>query len=267
MDESPALESLSTEELFVKAILEDKGAKVDPMPRTSEKTPDFDVDFSGVQYIVEVKTKEEDETSIGERRQTLQRGEVYGESAELKRKNTISGIIKWGVEQLANYGSSETFRVLWIHCGGFHSERFKHQFFTAFCGSTRLRDLEDSKFQVNGLYFRDSDFFRDRSVLDGAVITMELHEECKLFCLANDHSAKYEAFRASPLAKAFPAGFYDPLAEEAAGDAIVIRGNIDRRQPHVVQAHLSQSTGRAKLYNTDFNIATATVAVPKELLR
>src|SRR5689334_18577123 len=104
MDKSPAQKMLSAEEQFVKAILEDKGANVRPIPRATDKTPDFDVEFGGVQYIIEVKTKEEDEGSVETRRQALQRGEVHGESFELKRKNTISGIIEWSTEQLASYG-------------------------------------------------------------------------------------------------------------------------------------------------------------------
>jgi hypothetical protein len=254
---------LSPEEQFVKAVLEDKGAVVTPIPRTSERTPDFDVSLGGAAYIVEVKTREEDEERAEAREETLKRGEVHGDSDALKRKNTISGIIAWGVDQLRSYGPAEAFRVLWIHCGGQFGERYKHQFFNALYGTTRLYDLDDQDYRVDALYFRESDFFRYRDALDGAVITMEVGQECQLFCLANDHSAKYQAFRTSPLLLAFPDGFYDPVAREAAGDALIVRGAVDRRNEDAVNAHLYKLTGR-RVYNMDFTHTTATIAVPRE---
>jgi hypothetical protein len=259
---------LNREEQYAKLVLEDKGAVVTPIPRTSDKTPDFDVQF-GAHYIIEVKTREEDQARVQERHATLARGEVHGDHAELQRKNTTSGIIEDGAKQLGGYGPPEAFRVLWVHCSDPWGERYKHQFFNALYGSTRLYDLDDTDFKVDALYFRDSDFFRYRAHLDGAVIIMELPgtDETKLFCLANDHSAKYQTFRTSPLAQTFPVGFYDPAGAEAAGEAVVVRGAFDRRDANAVMAHLNQATGRRTLYNMDFNHASATIAVPRDLVR
>jgi len=258
---------LSREEEFAKLVLEDKGAVVTPIPRRSNQTPDFDVQFAGAHYIFEVKTREEDQERAAERHATMARGEVHGDHAELKRRNTISGIIEDGVNQLKVHGPPEAFRVLWVHCCNPWGERYKHQFFNAFYGSTRLYDLDDNDFKVDALYFRDSDFFRYRANLDGAVIVMELPgtDEGQLFCLANDNSAKYQAFRTSPLPQAFPVGFYDPLAQEAAGEAVVIRGAFDRRNDNAVMAYLNKLTGRVKLFNMDFNHTSASIAVPRDL--
>ncbi len=165
---------------------------------------------------------------------------------------------------MEGYGPADAFRVLWIHCGGSFSERYKHQFFNAFYGSTRLYDIDDTEYKVDGLYFSDSDFLRYRSTLDGAVITTEVGaHESQLFCLCNDRSPNYEAFRVSPLPLAFPVGLYDPMAQEAAGDAVVIRGNFDRRKPDAVLSHLHQLTGR-KIYNMDFTHASATITAPRD---
>ncbi|MFL6600171.1 MAG: hypothetical protein ACJ8R9_02475 [Steroidobacteraceae bacterium] len=254
---------LSPEEEFIKAVLEHKGAAVTPIPRKSEQTPDFDVQFGGVNYIVEVKTRGEAEERAEARRASFLRGDVHGDSEELKRKNTISSIIESGVVQLKAYGQADAMRVLWVHCSKPFGERYKEQFFNAFYGSTLLFDLDDRDYKVEGIYFRDSDFFRYRATLDGAVITMDLGGgEVQIFCLANDQSAKYEAFRGSPLPQAFPVGFYDPAAKEAAGEAVVIRGAFDRRNANVVLAHLHQLTGR-KIFNMDLTHASATVAIPR----
>lgn len=254
---------LSREEGFVKAVLEDKGAAVTPVARGCMQTPDFDVQFGGAHYIVEVKTREEDLARADARHATLLRGEVHGDSDSLGRKNTISSIIESGVDQLQAYGPMAAFRVVWVHCSAPFGERYKEQFFNAFYGSTRLYDLDDRNYKVDGIYFRDSDFFRFRATLDGAVITMEVGEGVvQLFVLANDHSAKYEAFRVSPLPEAFPVGFYDPVAQEAAGDAVVIRGAFDRRNASAVLAHIHQLTGR-RIYNIDFSHTSATIAVPR----
>lgn len=254
--------TLTPEEEFVKAVLEDKGALVVPIPRTTDRTPDFDVEFCGARYIVEVKAREEDEGRVQARQDTLARGEVHGESQELKRKNAISRIIDDGVEQLATVADSNVHRILWVHCGPPNGEAHKHQFFNAFYGATRLYDIDDTNYKVDGLYFRDSDFFRYRAVLAGAVITMQIGDECQLFCLCNDHSPGYEAFRQSPIAKAFPVGLYDPLQQEAAGEALVMRGTFDRRRADVVSAHLYQITGR-RIYSMDFSMASAIIAVSR----
>lgn len=134
--------------------------------------------FSGTRYIVEVKTREEDNARVQSRHESLRRGEVHGESQDLKRKNAISRIIDDGVEQLATVTDSN--------------------------GATRLYDIDDTNYKVDGLHFRDSDLFRYRALLDGAAITMEIGDECQLFYLCNDHSPSYQAFRVSPLAQAEP---------------------------------------------------------------
>jgi hypothetical protein len=261
---SPSV-TLTPEEEYVKAILEDKGAQVVLITRTSDRTPDFDVQFSGTRYIVEVKTREEDKARVQTRHETLARGEVHGESQELKRKNTISRIIDDGVEQLVTVTDPNVHRIIWVHCGAPNGEAHKHQFFNAFYGATRLYDIDDTSYKVDGLYSRDSDLFRYRALLDGAVITMEIGDECQLFCLCNNHSPNYQAFRVSPLAQAFPVGLYDPLQQEAAGEALVIRGTFDRRRADAVSAHLYQITGR-RIYNIDFNMTSATIAVPRGVL-
>lgn len=156
-------------------------------------------------------------------------------------------------------------RVLWVHCGAPNGEAHKHQFFNALYGATRLYDIDDPSYKVDGLYFRDSDFFRYRALLDGAVITMETGEGCELFCLCNDHGQGYQTFRVSPLAQAFPVGLYDPLQQEAAGQALIIRGAFDRRRADVVSAHLHQITGRS-IYSMDFSLTSATIAVPRGVL-
>jgi len=85
----------------------------------------------------------------------------------------------------------------------------------------------------------------------------------QLFCFANDNSPKYPAFRASPLPQVFPVGLHDPLAREASGEAVVVRGAFDRRNENAAIAHLKQVTGRKRLLNMDFNHASATIAVPR----
>lgn len=94
---------------------------------------------------------------------------------------------------------------------------------------------------------------------------METGEGCQLFCLCNDHGPGYQTFRVSPLAQAFPVGLYDPLQQEAAGEALIIRGAFDRRRADVVSANLHQITGR-RVYSMDFSMTSDTIAVPRGVL-
>ena len=251
---------LSSDEEFAKAVLESVGAKVEPVERSGDRTPDFQIWFGTVHYIVEVKTRTEDDDRARHRREALQRGDVAADSLELRRSNTISGIIADGVDQLDAFDGPVAFRVLWVHTDGMFSESYKLQFFNALYGSTRLYDFYDKQFKVDGLYFRDSDFFRYRDSLDAAVSTMQVGEVCKLFCYLNDQSPRFDAIRTSPLVNAFPERLYDPIVQEAAGEALIVRGDVNRGNAAAVLAHLHKLTGR-RLHHADFTHATAIVSV------
>lgn len=258
------MRTLTPEEQFAKAVLESVGATVTPIEELPDvRTPDFFVTLGGTDYIIEVKTREEEDERAQARHDALERGEVAEDSDGLKRKNTISGIIDWGVEQLAGYGDASALRVLWINCVGPFSDRYKLQFFNALYGSVRLYDMDDSDFKVDCLYYRDSDFFRHRAWLDAAFVAMETGDGTQGFVLLNDLSPNFERMRSSPLARAFPAGLCDPLIEEVSGETVIVRGPMDRRDANAVMGHLQKHTGRARLYVMDFGHMSVMVGMPR----
>jgi hypothetical protein len=216
-------------------------------------------------YVIEVKCREEDRERARARRARLSLGEVVGESEGLARKNAVSGIIADAAEQLAADATDADVRVLWLHLEGFSAERDYHQFRNTLYGSTHIIDIDqDAKWEC--LYFRDSDFFRYRQQLDGAVILQMQSVDTRLaeatvYCLANDLSPRYKSFIESELFRAFPVGAFDPREAERVGEALIVRGNVDRRDAEAVLAYLRGATGRARLINMDLSIWTASIAV------
>ncbi len=94
---------------------------------------------------------------------------------------------------------------------------YRHQFLNAMRRIDAARRTTGStygQFKVDALYFRDSDFFRYRSNLDGAVIIMELpgSDQPQLFIASRTTiRRRYQALRRSPWRKHSLSAVYDPL--------------------------------------------------------
>ena len=148
------------------------GAAVEPLPTSTKEECDWLVSLEGCRLIVEEKTKFEDALAIETRLATLRGGGVHGQTVPLKSSNRLSGIVKKAVGQLSSTAAEveHDLRVLWFTGTGFDGEAKHHQLMSTLYGSTRVFELNGDGHHRTCYFFRNSDFYRFRDVLDGAYV-------------------------------------------------------------------------------------------------
>lgn len=200
------------------------------------KTPDLLVTKSGQRFLIEVKAKGDDPGALLERRRKLAQGELVIYGARWAPKNTISGIAKEGVRQLAEHPREEhDFSLLWLHAEGSDPESQFEQFAFTLYGKTSVHSLLNSRFSYECYFFYDSVFYRWRDILDGAILSTSSKAQ---LCI-NTYGPRYSSFQSSEIVKAFDKGVIDPLELERAGRAIVADCDIDRNDHDKVKQYLA----------------------------
>lgn len=246
-------------------ILEVWGAKVTRLPTSSKDECDLLAELDGVRLLVEEKTKLDDPRDVQTRDAALSRGEVHGSVLPLRHNNRISGIVRKATKQLSSTGAdvAHDLRVVWFTGVGLHAEAKHFQFMSTLYGSTRIFELDRPQMR-NCYFFRNSDFYRYQDHLDGAVAAY-LHGDTVMIKLClNPHADSWKALRDSPYACNFKLGLIDPAAEEAAGEAYIVDGDISRADEYAVIQFLEKKYGLTRVQNMDMKMASAVVRAPHE---
>jgi hypothetical protein len=127
-------------------------------------------------------------------------------------------------------------------------------------GSVDMVDLDEITVMSRPcLYFRSSEFYKLRDVLDGAFISTD---EICLFCL-NALSPRYRVLKQSALCRAFQPGVYDPVAKEQAGEAYIADCDLSRKDQAAVRRYLQGKYGRPNLMDLDMMHHSAEILVPR----
>ena len=105
----------------------------------------------------------------------------------------------------------------------------------------------DEKYIRKCYFFRNSEFYRLKNSLDGAVAAYLSGSTVTVHLCLNPYSENCEALRISPLAEAFSNGLVDPVAEEAEGSAYIVDPAIDRGNSSAVLQHLQSKYRRPRL--------------------
>jgi hypothetical protein len=251
---------MATLEGEVKRVLESWGFSAEMIPVSTQagvKTPDLSVEDEASRYLIEVKERDEDPAVSAERSQTLGVGELFAEHLPLSRTNTNSGVIRDAAKQLKAHGDKDTFRLVWLIGIGEHQEAKYHQFKAALYGTTNMFDLDAARVvHMPCYFFRDSEFFRHRAVLDAAIISTQT---AATLCL-NPMSPRFEDFKATKLCRHFGTSICDPLAEVDSGQAYIVDAAIDRSNENAVIAHLREKHNAPKLMHIEIGEHSATVA-------
>lgn len=242
-------------------MLESLGFQVEKLKRRpNSRTADLLV-TKDQRYLIERKERRDDPVQVADARERLLRGELVETSDTAGYKNRVSGIIRSGVEQLRSHHDVEhDFGLLWLHSAGDCPGVKMRQFRATLYGMTNITDLEGDSYHRPCYYFYNSDFFRYRDALDGAILSAG--DQAQL-CI-NNLSPRAAALRDSDLAKAFAGRVLDPEAEQARGEAYVADTDADRRDPEVVLQYLRQKYGRSKLLYIDMRFTSAAIAVALE---
>jgi len=245
--------------------LEAWGASVKPLPTSEKEECDWLAELEGCRLIVEEKFKFDDPARVAARDAALAQGYVHGSSLPLRSNNRISGIVRKAAGQLSSTAAEvpHDLRVLWFTGIGFDGEAKHHQLMATLYGSTRIFQL-NHRVMRTCYFFRNSDFYRYRDHLDGAVAAHINGNTATVKLCLNPYSPRWETLRDSPFARNFKLGLIDPAAEEKAGEAYIVDSDIDRRDEHAVIAFLEQKYGLERAMNMDMSIATAAIRVPRK---
>ncbi|MEW6681617.1 MAG: hypothetical protein AB1451_01645 [Nitrospirota bacterium] len=248
---------------FAKEALRHFGLQVEDIPpQPGRKTPDLLGRFAeGETFLFEVKAKRDDPDQVEEEERALDQGEAYSRSIPTGSRNTLSGIISDGVEQLVSYLEvGDAFRLLWLQCEGREAADHRRRFQSTLFGIQEIIDMDDATHDSRYCYyFGNSEFFRHRETLDGAIIFA--NDEIQL-CV-NTLSPRVEGFRRSKLVQVLAAGLCDPDALEARGEGYIVDGDIDRRDKNLVIGHLAAKYNRPRLIFIDMKHHTVKMRVPR----
>ena len=240
-------------------IVESWGFSVTPIPESTSKAPDFLAQKDGASFVFELKEKIDNIALLAEERARLEAGEVVSRAEPAGRTNRVSGIVRYGVDQLSSYQAPPgAFHLLWLHAGGSNAELQMEQFRATLYGMTNIFDL-DSPHTIRCYYFHHSDFYRWRDVLVGAVLSTLDHLQ---LCL-NTASPRIEEFRRSPLVQTLASGLLDPERLEREGSAFIADCDVDRNQQGAALRFIQQKYGRSKLMDMNMSKYSARVLVPK----
>src|SRR5262245_14317249 len=112
----------------ISQFLWERGFEVTQIPERQHRTPDLLV-TRGQRYLIEIKTKEDDLAALAERTKRLNAGEIVESGALFTPQNTVSHIIRDGVNQLKAYPAQERdFCLLWLLAVGTDLESQYQQF-------------------------------------------------------------------------------------------------------------------------------------------
>ena len=229
----------------ISEILRGHGFEVTQLPEGQQRTPDLLV-VKDQRYLIEIKTKEDDPALIAERSRRLKAGEIVKSGAPFTPQNTMSRIIRDGVEQLGSYlPQDHDLCLLWLLAVGSDVESQYEQFRGTLYGLTNVVG-PDTYPLIPCYYFRNSAFYRWPQLVGSVVSTLDHAELC-----INSYSPRAASLRTSSLAQFFGTAVTDPAKREAEGRAYVADCEIDRRNKEEVLRYVEKKYQRPALMTMD----------------
>ena len=241
------------------------GMRVEKIPESDAKTPDFFVSDSRHSYLLEVKDKFPNAQELIRRKETLERGEVYDGQERLSHNRNISNVISDAVKQLSNYNEkSADFKLVWLHARGLYPDVQMQQLEATLYGAVDITDRDtwtEGGATVKPCYFfYFNDFYQFRDTVDGAVVADDHRAK---FCL-NPYSLRFMELKQSTFCQAFAGGICDPLEQEAAGRAYIADWDGSRRDKKVTLRLLQEKYNRPNLLDFEFTHLSGEMLVQRE---
>ncbi len=159
------------------------------------------------------------------------------------------------------YDDADILRLVWLHAEGHNSSGQMGLFEATLYGSTSIVDFSEKMSLGTCFYFQNSDFYRYRKNLDGAIVSAGT--EVKI--LLNTYSPRYERLRDSLLVSRFKDGVCDPVKIESEGRGYIMDGDVDRSNKEAVLEYLRQKYHQEKLKDMTMNNLSVHMAIPSEI--
>jgi len=246
----------------IKRFFESIGYHVEYIPTGKGETPDLYITDDNFSYLVEIKTKYPSTAMEKERTNTLDSGGIYQTNEAITRKNRLSGVISKAASQL-NGGrrSTHVFSVVWLLASGYNAEQVMYQFEATLFGSTTIYDVTRNKATSDCFYFYNSDFYRHKEILDGAIISTE--HNAKL--LINSLSSRYNEFKKSSLPIKLSKAIVDPIGIEKNGNGYIVDGDVDRTNKEAVIKYLCNKYNSERMINVTMKYHSGTMKIKYDL--
>jgi hypothetical protein len=249
------------------AILEGWGFSVSPIETGQLEQSDLLVTAGDTRLLIEEKTKLDDPKEEERRRATLARGDIHLESIPVKPSNRLSGVVRKAVAQLTSSSESipHDFRLIWFTALGINAEPKFNRFAATLYGYTNIIEMHSTGFR-RCYFFRNSEFFRHRETLDGAVVAAESGDSFTLQLCLNPLSPRFVALRSCAFAARFESGVLDPTVAEGSGSAYIADTEADRADEAEVLAYLQTKYQTRPLMTFDVGHMSATVSIPRNAI-
>ncbi len=250
---------------YAEPILKHLGFDVTPIATGDGESADWIVTIDGEVALVEEKTKFEDEAEVGRRAAAYAAGKPFDSHAPFKTDNRLSGISRKAAGQLAASaaGIPHQYRLVWLTATGHMHEAKFHQYIATLYGSTNLVERSRIVPLRRCYFYRNSDFFRFREQVDGAVVAGSDGEHVNFKLCLNSLSPNFDLLRVSRTRAAFGAGVLDPLVDEAEGGAFVVDCDLDRSRENDLLEYLRVKYGTDYLMQMDMGMSSVSMAMRK----
>ena len=254
---------------FARALLEHWGVSVSDIPTSDaqeKKEADFLAIFDDVRVLIEEKTKEDDPEYLAARARELERGQIHAATVPLRRNETLSGIVRDASKQLRSSSDLQhDFRLVWFTATGVSAQGKYEQFMSTLYGRTNILEMNADGYR-RCYYFRNADFFRRASVIDGAVAAYTDGKSISARLCLNALSPQYEALKRSAVLPPFGTAVEDPIELEAEGAAFILDCDLNRKDEGPLLSYLQTKYKTAPLMKFDLGYTSASILVPKDEL-
>lgn len=252
---------------YTRALLQHWGVRVDDIPTSDveeKKEADFLATFGPARVLIEEKTKEDDPDYLAHRVSELESGGVHGITLPIRRNETISKIVSNASRQLKSSSNlPHDFRLMWFTATGVTARGKYEQFMATLYGRTNILEMNASGYR-RCYFFRNADFFRRASVIDGAVAAYTDGTSISTKLCLNPLSPRYQQLKASEVLKPFKEAIEDPIEMERSGSAFILDSIIDRKNEDELFAFLQKKYQTGPLMKFDLGYTNASILLPRD---
>jgi len=242
---------------LAEVLLRHWGVTALPLPTNGEEQSDFAVHLGRSRFLIEEKTKLDDPNLAQERRRILDDGNLYLNVKPLVRTNRMSGLIRKAVGQLGSsarqYGHD--FRLVWLTGTGPSAQAYYEQFIASLYGKTHIIEM-NSPYMVPCYFFRNSEFHRYATELDGAVAAYLSGGKLSARLCLNPLSPRFPRLLRTRFRRLFGTAVENPLKEERARRAYIVSSTTDRNNETQLLQELSAKYGTGPLMKFDLGFNT-----------
>ena len=234
------------------------GFEYNRIPESVEERADFSVERCGEKTLLELKILGDDLEEDRERKSTLESGNLYTYTETAGYRNAYSKKIRKGVSQLNATPGSFSYKIIWLHAAGHYADHHTTRLRSTIYGMQKLFvDGEDSIMDCH--YFHHSEFFKNRTTLDAAIISCGNELEFWI----NDLATSYPKVLSSEIFDLLEDAAFDPTSFEREGRVYRVDGPVNRKDRESLLTHIEDKYRCGNVQEIDMAQHTVAAALPE----